>query len=332
MPSFSVVMPVYNKGPHIARAIRSVLDQTFDDFELILVNDASTDNSLEEIEKFVDPRIRLFHREEPGPGGYAARNLGIMESESKWVAFLDADDEWFPDHLEKYRGLIEQFPLAEMLCCGYQIQNGSNCFINQYFIDSKELGDHTIDTFSFLKKFAENSFLQWTSVACVKKSLLCSFGGFPAGKVTKGGDLFTWFMCALKGKGIAWSAHLGAIYHADSENMVSRTTHPSPESLLRLTNVLLNSAPGEYKNLIKKIHNNTVVRSFKRRIVSTEKKFFIPKFLFFSASPLHFLIWSLFDCSFGLLPPDKLAKLAILFISRPTILRFSKKGKTQGKQ
>ncbi len=332
MPSFSVVMPVYNKGSHIARAIRSVLDQTFDDFELILVNDASTDNSLEEIEKFADPRIRLFHREVPGPGGYAARNLGIREANAKWVAFLDADDEWFPDHLEAYRKLIEQFPLAEMLCCGYQIQIGSNCFINQYFIDSKELGDHTINTFSFLKKFAENSFLQWTSVACVKKSLLCSFGAFPAGKITKGGDLYTWFMCALKGKEIAWSAHLGAIYHADSENMVSRTTHPSAGAILELTEELLSSSPKENENLIKKIHNNTVVRSYKRRIVSAEKKFSIPKFLFFSANPLQFLIWSLFDFSFGQLSPDMLAKLACLFVSRPTILRFSKKCRTQGKQ
>jgi len=80
IPFFSVVIPIYNKGPHIHRSISSVINQTFQNFELILVNDASTDNSLEEIQKFTDEHIRLFQRTQPGPGGYAARNLGIEKA------------------------------------------------------------------------------------------------------------------------------------------------------------------------------------------------------------------------------------------------------------
>lgn len=71
-PFFSIIIPVYNKGPHIQRSISSVLNQTFQNFELILINDASTDNSLEEMQKFTDPRIRILYRSEPGSGGYAA--------------------------------------------------------------------------------------------------------------------------------------------------------------------------------------------------------------------------------------------------------------------
>ena len=94
--SVSVVIPLYNKGPHIARSINSVRSQTFQDFELIIVNDASTDNSLGEVARFKDPRINLYHREKPGPGDYAARNLGIEKAKAEWIAFLDADDEWMP--------------------------------------------------------------------------------------------------------------------------------------------------------------------------------------------------------------------------------------------
>ncbi|MDI9370841.1 MAG: glycosyltransferase family A protein, partial [Synergistota bacterium] len=71
-PFFSAVIPVYNKGPHVARAIRSVLAQTWQNYELLLINDASTDESLEEMQKYTDPRIRILHRDTPGPGGYAA--------------------------------------------------------------------------------------------------------------------------------------------------------------------------------------------------------------------------------------------------------------------
>ena len=118
VPFFTAVIPVYNKGPHVARAIKSVLDQTFQDFELVLVNDASTDNSLAEMKRFADPRIRILHRDSPGTGGYAARNLGIGEAKAEWVAFLDADDEWYPKHLERMKEIIAKFPDVKFFNCG----------------------------------------------------------------------------------------------------------------------------------------------------------------------------------------------------------------------
>src|SRR5690606_23125546 len=97
---FSVIMPVYNKAPHLRRSIKSVLAQSYTGFELIIINDASTDSSYDVLTSFNDPRIRLFNRDRPGPGGYAARNLGIEASSFEWISFLDADDEWEPDYLE----------------------------------------------------------------------------------------------------------------------------------------------------------------------------------------------------------------------------------------
>jgi len=98
---FSVVIPVHNKAPHVARSIQSVLDQTYKNFEMIIINDASTDDSMDEVSKFDDPRIRVFQRNEPGPGGYAARNLGIEKANAEWIAFLDADDVWLSEKLAK---------------------------------------------------------------------------------------------------------------------------------------------------------------------------------------------------------------------------------------
>ncbi|MDZ7809373.1 MAG: glycosyltransferase family A protein [Arhodomonas sp.] len=114
-------MPVHNKEPHLERSIGSVLAQTFRDFELLLIDDASTDSSLDCMQAFVDERIRVFHRDSPGPGGYAARNKGIANARGDWVAFLDADDEWFPYHLEHLVELASEYPRADMLGCSWYI-------------------------------------------------------------------------------------------------------------------------------------------------------------------------------------------------------------------
>src|SRR5690625_1627721 len=100
-PFFSVVIPVYNKELYVARAINSILNQSFKDFELIIVCDPSTDSSNSIVRKFSDRRIKVFNRNKPGLGGYAARNLGIKNSSGQWISFLDADDEWYLDHLQK---------------------------------------------------------------------------------------------------------------------------------------------------------------------------------------------------------------------------------------
>lgn len=104
---------------HVARALSSVLRQSFDQFEVIVVCDPSTDNSNDEVRKFVDPRLSVLYREIPGPGGYAARNLGVINSKGAWIAFLDADDEWFDDHLEKMYELC-CLKLSAFIAAGYE--------------------------------------------------------------------------------------------------------------------------------------------------------------------------------------------------------------------
>jgi glycosyltransferase involved in cell wall biosynthesis len=104
MPFFSVIIPLYNKEDFIKDTINSVLNQTFNDFEVIIINDGSTDNSSNIVKSFKDERIIILNQENRGL--CASRNIGIKDSTSKFIAFLDADDLWMEDFLQTIYNLI----------------------------------------------------------------------------------------------------------------------------------------------------------------------------------------------------------------------------------
>jgi len=95
----SIVIPLYNKALYVERALDSIGAQTFSDFEVIVVDDGSTDNGASVVARYPDPRVRLITQSNAGPG--PARNAGIGEAQGEFVAFLDADDEWLSTYLEE---------------------------------------------------------------------------------------------------------------------------------------------------------------------------------------------------------------------------------------
>lgn len=105
-PRVSVVVPVYNRAELLGRAIRSVFAQTFSDFELIVVDDGSTDNLARALEQCRDPRRRLL-RHDRNRGVAAARNSGVHDARGAYVAFLDSDDEWLPEMLARQHARLE---------------------------------------------------------------------------------------------------------------------------------------------------------------------------------------------------------------------------------
>ncbi len=104
-PPISVIMPVYNGEKYLKEAIESILNQTFRDFEFIIINDGSTDKTLEIIQSFADPRIRLINQENKGI--ICSLNKGIAESRGKYIARMDADDISLPERFEKQYKFLE---------------------------------------------------------------------------------------------------------------------------------------------------------------------------------------------------------------------------------
>ena len=100
MPKVSVIIPAYNRAYLVSRAIQSVLNQTYKDFEVIIVDDGSTDNTEEVVKGFDDKKVRYI-KHERNKGVAATRNTGIKATRSKYIAFQDSDDEWLPEKLEK---------------------------------------------------------------------------------------------------------------------------------------------------------------------------------------------------------------------------------------
>jgi glycosyltransferase involved in cell wall biosynthesis len=108
MVKISAIVPVYNVEAYISETIQSVLAQTFQDFELIVVDDQSPDRSIEIVQQFDDPRIKIIHQKNRGLAG--ARNTGIRHAQGEYIAFLDSDDLWLPDKLQKHAQHLDQNP------------------------------------------------------------------------------------------------------------------------------------------------------------------------------------------------------------------------------
>jgi len=116
--NISVVIPLYNKARHIRRALSSVLAQTAPCFELVVVDDGSTDGSADVVRSISDSRLRLVVQ--PNGGECAARNRGIRETSGELIAFLDADDEWLPEFLSTVMRLYDQCPQAGAYATAYR--------------------------------------------------------------------------------------------------------------------------------------------------------------------------------------------------------------------
>lgn len=114
----SVIISTYNRSEYLLRSVKSVLAQTYENFELLIIDDASTDETTDVINSFLDPRIRYI-RHERNKGGPAARNTGIENSKGELIAFLDDDDEWMPEKLQKQVDLLSHAPAnVGLVYCG----------------------------------------------------------------------------------------------------------------------------------------------------------------------------------------------------------------------
>ena len=119
MPFFTVIIPLYNKESFVENALKSILAQTFTDFEVIVVEDCSTDNSLAAVSRIVSDKIKLIQHD-TNKGLSASRNTGIRNAAANYVTFLDADDTWKSGYLEKIKSLIARFEDAQVFATNYE--------------------------------------------------------------------------------------------------------------------------------------------------------------------------------------------------------------------
>jgi len=208
-PAISVVMPLYNKEGEVSRAVRSVLAQTVSDFELIVVNDGSTDGGADMVRAFADKRVRLI--EQSNSGVSAARNRGIAEARADLIAFLDADDEWTEDYLETIMGLLGKFPDASVFATGYAFKQAGG-YERRAVIRGlpEDFSEGILENYFAIAAHSDPPLC--ASTVAVRKDAIKGIGGFPAG-VTSGEDLLTWARLAIRGK-IAYSVRLKSFFYA----------------------------------------------------------------------------------------------------------------------
>lgn len=207
----SVVIPLYNKEASIAHTLESVLAQTYQDFEVVVVDDGSTDNGPAVVEKFTGPRIRLVRQ--PNGGVSAARNKGIEEAKGEYVAFLDADDEWETTCLETQHDLVIEYPECTVFSVSYKFRY-DNGRISNPLINHLTFKEETGVLNNYFRVASDSHPPICTISVMVKKESLQSIGGFPVG-IAQGEDLLTWTKLALMNK-IAYSKRQLAIYNLRS--------------------------------------------------------------------------------------------------------------------
>lgn len=255
---FSVVIPLYNKELSIRNTLQSVLDQTFTDFEIVIVNDGSTDSSVAIVEEFINPRIRLIHQENQGVS--AARNRGITEATYEWVAFLDADDLWLEDHLSTLADMIDQYSEEKVFATSY-IKS------NDYLPTSQSYQIEIVS--NYFKKAIEGYFI-WTGVMCIHKLVFVEIGNFNV-RLSRGEDLEMWMRIGKTYK-IIQHKRTTAIYRNDAENR-------AVESKMKFHSSIISAI--DIKNSSTKIEEQ-----YKRKLIIERLKILIITKQFFTAFKL----------------------------------------------
>lgn len=218
-PFFSIVVPLYNKEKHIEKTLQSVFDQTFQDFEILVVNDGSTDQSLKVTENITDRRIHIISIKNSGVSH--ARNVGISKAKADFVAFLDADDLWKKDHLENLHQLIKDFPDCGLYATAY-IKQTKETFLECKFKGIPNKRDWSGVVEDYFQSSIYNS-IAWASAVAIPKKTFEEVGFFDE-KITLGAgeDTDMWIRIALK-RPVAFNNKISAIHNLYAENRLSNS-------------------------------------------------------------------------------------------------------------
>lgn len=221
---FTVIIPLYNKELSISKTINSVLDQSFHKFEIVVVNDGSTDRSLEVVGQFDDPRIRIINK--PNGGVSSARNVGLKEAKYKFVAFLDADDYWEQDYLFEMSKLIGDFPKAAIWGCNYDLYSDGKYQHNNINLEPF----YRNEVFNYFE-IAKTNLLFWSSAVILNKNKAVEIGGFDE-RISIGEDLDMWLRMILNFPPPIYYNNILTHYNLDAPNRAMNHKHKYSNSFL----------------------------------------------------------------------------------------------------
>jgi glycosyltransferase involved in cell wall biosynthesis len=221
MTDISVVIPLYNKEEHVRESIASALAQSFKRFELVVVDDGSTDGSAAVVKAVSSTNLRLLSQSNQGVS--AARNRGLKEAAADWVAFLDADDLWLNDHLSQLWQTHEAFPQAAL------IANAYTTIAAKSGVDGRNVRRRI--TSNFIEEAARGDAWVFTSAAMVRKDVALAIGGFAEGE-SRGEDIDLWVRMALQ-QPVALSSYVGTVYRQVTNSLTAATTVLKPDVAMR---------------------------------------------------------------------------------------------------
>lgn len=250
MPHFSVIMPLYNKAPYVRKAVESVLGQTYKDWELVVVDDGSTDGSGDIVKSVNDSRIRFLRQDNAGVS--VARNRGVTESTSPYICFLDADDWWEFTFLEEMNGLVSRHPDAGIYGSGYYIVNNGKKRIAPIGVED----GFSEGEINYCQVYAKTLCMPLTSITvALPRKVFEKSGGFPTG-IKLGEDFLLWIRIALKHKVVLLNKPLSN-YNQDVDVTYRGTHHlhaPKEHMLWHLNDLeQLEQTNPDYKKLVDNI-------------------------------------------------------------------------------
>ena len=227
-PAVSAVIPLYNKADYIGRALDSVFAQSFTDYELIVVDDGSTDGGGDIVRAYSDPRLRLVCQENAGPG--SARNRGLREARGALVAFLDADDEWLPEFLAKAVYYLRDNEDVAAFTQGYHNtrvapETISAMWDERGVVDGKYRIGHEPCSAQFAV-WLMNYMSPWSTVA--RKPVLLRYGGFfDRWKCLFAEDSYLWLQVLLN-EVVAITRDEQVLFHSEASSLSYNLTKPHP--------------------------------------------------------------------------------------------------------
>lgn len=249
----SIIIPLYNKEEYISRAVDSVLSQSYQDFELIVIDDGSTDEGPAIVNAYNNPRITLVSQPNAGPG--AARNHGIELAQGEYLAFLDADDEWLPSFLEESLALLEQYghEIALVSSCYLKMPEGTSTAAQW---EARGLHDGVLDVVPHMDAALFVTHLAyicpWSTL--VRRDVVRRYGGFYAQeRCLYGEDAHLW-MKILLNHPIAVSLTPRVRFHTEASELSHNLSGPYPvEPFLRHPEDIEQSCPSELHDLLKRV-------------------------------------------------------------------------------